>query len=133
VLDGFPQVEIERIQWRVGKPPAETGPKGEKPAVAAAPVPAASAAPAGAIDSGYALATVSARVVGARRVDLRAITDMATQFIAALRKNPKLNITAVSMPFALTADDTLTGDIGSERAIAEDAAFSFTVGRKLGL
>ena len=131
-LAGFAQVEIERIQWRVGKPQAETGPKGAapKPGVPAA-APATAGAPAAAADPGYQLATVSARVVGARRVDLRAISDMAGQFISALKKNPQLEISDVKMPFAITAGDTLAGDIGSERAIAEDAAFSFTVARKL--
>ena len=70
--------------------------------------------------------------MGARRVDLRAITEMASQFIGVLRKNPQLDVSGVNLPFALTSTDTLAGDIGSERAIAEDAAFSFTVGRKLG-
>jgi len=124
-LEGFPQVEIERIDWRIGKPPAQTGPKG------AAPPAVAASAPAAANDPGYALATVSARVVGARRVDLRSITDMASQFIAALKKKPQLEVSAILMPFAITAGDTLAGEIGSERAIAEDAAFSFTVGRRL--
>jgi hypothetical protein len=36
------------------------------------------------------------------------------------------------MPFAITAEDTLSGDIGSSRAIAEDASFKVTVGRRLG-
>jgi hypothetical protein len=129
-LANFPQVEIERIQWRVGKPPVEIAPKGAAPKAAAPAVPAG--APAGAADQSYALAIVSARVVGARRVDLRAISEMAGQFIATLKKNPQLEIMDVHMPFAITAEDTLAGDIGSERAIAEDAAFSFTVGRKLG-
>jgi hypothetical protein len=122
-LAGFPQVEIERIEWRIGKPATETGSKGA--------APAASRAPAGATDQAYALATVYAQVTGARRVDLRAITEMAGQFIATLRKNPQLAITNVNMPFTLTSNDTLAGDIGSVRAIAEDAAFSLTVGRKL--
>ncbi|MBE0627197.1 MAG: hypothetical protein IH606_20555 [Burkholderiales bacterium] len=120
-LAGFPQVEIERIQWNVGKP--ATGPGARRTASKAAGAPA---------ELGYAQATVSARVVGARRADIRAITEMADQFIAALQKNPQLEITGVSMPFTLTSRDTLAGDIGSERAIAEAAAFSFTVGRKLG-
>ncbi len=127
-LAGFPQVEIERIKWHIGKPPTEAGRKGAAPKPAA---PAAAGAPAAA-DPGYALAEISARVVGARRADLRAITDMVSQFVAALKKNPKLEVSGVKMPFAVTAGDTLAGDIGSERAIAEDAAFSVTVGRKLG-
>ena len=127
-LAGFPQVELERIDWRIGKPAAETGATSAAPRAAA---PEAVGAPAAANDPGYALATVSARVVGARRVDLRSITDMASQFIATLKKNPRLEISGINMPFAITAADTLAGEIGSERAIAEDAGFRFTVGRKL--
>ncbi|MHB8666945.1 MAG: hypothetical protein ACYC7B_05430 [Burkholderiales bacterium] len=130
-LAGFPQVEIERIDWRVGKAPAASGPNGAPAAPAAAEAPAADGA-APPADPGWQLATVSARVVGARRTDLRSITDMASQFIAALKKNPKLVISGVHMPFAITSEDTLAGNIGSERAIAEDATFSVTVGRKLG-
>ena len=129
-LAGFPQVEIERIQWRAGKPLTGTGPAAPAPPPKAAPVAAAVATSTA--EAGYVLATVSARIVGARRADLRAITDMAAQFIAALKRNPKLEITGVHMPFSITADDTLIGAIGSERAIAEDALFNFTVGRKLG-
>ena len=130
-LAGFPQVEIERIQWRVDKPPAEPGAKGGAAKPAAAAAPAAGGKPAAAVEPVYALAVISARVVGARRADLRAITETASQFIAALKANPQLEIAGVRMPFATTAQDTLTGDIGSERAIAEDAAFGVTVGRKL--
>ncbi len=129
-LAGFPQVDVESIRWSVGKLPAGPDAKG----AAAAPVTAEAPAAAGAspvVDPGYQLAAVSARVVGARRVDLRSITDMASQFIATLKKNSQLEIAGVRMPFAITAQDTLAGDIGSERAIAEDASFSFTVGRKL--
>jgi hypothetical protein len=130
-LDGFPQVELERIEWRVGKPQQETGVKGA-PSKATAPDAAGEPAAAAAVDLSYQLATVSARVVGARRTDVRSITDMASQFIATLRKIPNMEIMSVHMPFDITSKDTLTGNIGSERAIAEDARFSLTIGRKLG-
>jgi hypothetical protein len=132
-LAGFAQVEIERIEWRVGKPPQESGATGAA-SKSAAPSPAAAGAPAAApaADLGYQLATVSARVVGARRADLRSITDMINQFIAALKKIPQLEILGVHMPFDVTSEDALKGDIGSERAIAEDARFAVTIGRKLG-
>ncbi|HEY5291651.1 MAG TPA: hypothetical protein VIJ43_04990 [Burkholderiales bacterium] len=132
-LAGFPQVELEHIEWYIGKPTQESGAKGAV-SKAAAPAPATAGAPAAAAaaDLGYQLATVSARVVGARRADLRSITDMTNQFIAALKKIPHLEIMSVHMPFDVTAEDTLKGDIGSERAVAEDARFSFTIGRKLG-
>ncbi len=130
-LGSFPQVELERIEWRVGKPPQQGGAKGaaSKPA---APAAEGTPAAARAADAGYELAIVSAQVVGALRSDVRSITDMASQFIAALKKVPHLEIMNVSMPFDVTAEDTLAGNIGSERAKAEDAHFSFIVGRKLG-
>ena len=130
-LAGFPQVELERIEWRVGKPPPQSG---AKDAASKAAATAAEGAPAAApaVDPGYELAVVSARVVGARRADMRSITDMASQFIAALKKIPRLEIINTDMPFDITAEDTLKGDIGSDRAIAEDARFAVTIGRKLG-
>jgi hypothetical protein len=128
VLAAYPQVEIEGVEWHVGKRGTErTG--GKAAAKAAAAAPAAAGAPA---DYGYELLTLSARVVGARRTDVRAITDMASQFIDAFKKIPLLEISGVNMPFEVTAEDTLRGDIGSERTIAEDARFSVTIGRKLG-
>ena len=133
-LAGFPQVEIERIEWRVSKQrPEAAGSKAKTPkegGPAPAPAPPATGAPAA--DPQYEQATVSARVVGARRADVRAITEMATQFIAVFKKIPRLEITGLQMPFDVTAEDTLKGDIGSERAIADDAHFSFTIGRRLG-
>ena len=129
-LAGFEQVEIERIEWRVGKPPQESGTKGAA-SKAAAPAPPVAGAPAAA-DLGYELAVVSARVVGARRADIRSISDMASRFIAALKKIPRIEIIGVDMPFDITVEDTWKGDIGPERAIAEDARFSVTIGRKLG-
>ncbi len=132
-LAGFPQVEIEHIVWSVGKPPADISPKGGTPTPPPPPKStAASGTAAVAVDPQYALAVISARVVGARRVDLRAITDMASQFIATLKKDPQLDVAGIHMPFAVTAGDTLAGNIGSERAIAEDASFGVTVIRKLG-
>jgi hypothetical protein len=129
ILAAFPQVEVERIEWQVGKQPqGAAGGKGAAPKPAE-PAPKASAP---AVDLGFELVSLSARVVGARRTDLRAITDMATQFIGAFKKVANLEIFDANMPFDVTAEDTFKGDIGSERTIAEDARFSVTVGRKLG-
>ncbi len=130
VLAAYPQVEIERIEWHVGKPAQErVSGKGAAPKALA---PVASAAGASAIDLGSELVTISARVIGVRRAEVRAITEMARQFIDAFRKIPRLEISAVQMPFDVSAEDTLKGDIGSERAIAEDARFGLTIGRRLG-
>ena len=129
VLAAYPQVEIERIEWRVGK-------RGEEKAAVKSTAPKAGAPPAAAgmpaLDPEYELATISARVVGARRADVRSITDMASQFIEAFRKSPQLEISGVHMPFDTAAEDALKGDIGSDRAIAEDVRFAVTIGRRLG-
>jgi len=130
VLAAFPQVEIDRVEWRVGKPAEDKPGAKAAPPKTAAPAPAAAGAPA--VDFGYELLAVSARVVGVRRTDVRAITDMAAQFIDAFKKVPQLEISGVNMPFDVTAEDTFKGDIGSERAVAEDARFTVTIGRKLG-
>jgi hypothetical protein len=130
VLAAFPQVEIERIEWHVGRQDGEKL-KGKAAAPkSAAPAAAATGAPA--VDFGHEMATVYARVVGARRTDVRAISDMATQFIDAFKKVPRLEIFGTEMPFDTSAEDTFRGDIGSERAIAEDARVTVTIGRKLG-
>jgi hypothetical protein len=130
-LAGFPQVEIQRIEWRTGKPPQVSGAKGVASKPAAGPAEDAPAA-GPAADPGYQFAIVSAVVLGARRADVRSITETASQLIAALKKVPRLEILSVRMPFDIATEDTLKGDIGSERAVAEDARFSFTIGRKLG-
>jgi len=128
-LADFPQVEITDIDWRVGK--KDAGAKAAAPKAAALEA-AAPNTPAAATDTNYELAAVTAQVMGARRTDLRSITNMTNQFIDALRKRPGLEIMNIHMPFDLGLETKLSGDIGSERAIAEDAQFTVTVGRKLG-
>jgi hypothetical protein len=129
VLAGYPQVEIESFAWRIGKPSQEKTRK----KTSAPPGPATPPAKDTPVsDLGYELATVSARVVGARRTDVRAITEMSSQFVDAFRKVPRLEVFGVKMPFDVTAEDSLRGDVGSERTVAEDARFSFTIGRRLG-
>jgi hypothetical protein len=131
VLAAYPQVEIERIEWHVGKQGEERA-SGKGAAASKAAAPAASAAGVPAVEPGYELGTISARVVGARRTDVRSISEMASRFIDAFRKVPNLEVSDVHMPFDVTAEDTLKGDIGSERAIAEDVRFAVTIGRRLG-
>ena len=141
VMADFQQVDLERVEWRVDKLPKDTGAKGaalraasreaetERTPSAAA---AGAAEGAAAVDALYEIATITARVVGARRSDLRAITSMTSQFIDALRKSPRLEVLNIRMPFDLGLENRLSGDIGSERTIAEDARFNVTIARKLG-
>ena len=133
-LADFPQIEIERIDWQAGKPPKDTGTKStaSKADAVAEAAPATAPANGAASNPDYELAAISARVVGARRTDLRAITNMTNQFLDALRKGTKLEVSNIHMPFDLGLENKLSGDIGSERTIAEDARFTVTIARKLG-
>ncbi len=132
-LADFPQVEIASIDWRAGREQKDAVTKAAAPkAGTPAPAPPNAPATATAASAGYELATVSAQVVGARRTDLRSITNMTNQFIDALGKRPGLEVTDIRMPFDLGLATKLAGDIGSERTIAEDAQFTVIIGRKLG-
>jgi hypothetical protein len=127
-LAGFPQIEIERIEWQIGKPLRAVGAKNTPPK----PAPSAAPGTATETDPGYQIAVVSARLVGARRSDLRSISTVINQFVDGLKKTPQLEIINLTLPFNIASETSLKGDIGSERAIDQEAVFTFTVARKLG-
>ena len=73
---------------------------------------------------------VSGRVNATRRSDYRAITGQVQQFAEALRGDPAWRILRTQLPFDVTSEGTLSGDIGSTEG-AEAPKFSITVGRAL--
>jgi hypothetical protein len=122
VLEKFPQMEIESVLWRIGKPPTR-----EDPAAApgAAKPPAADLAA-----ENLQLLDVSGRVNATRRSDYRAITGQVQQFAEALRSDPAWRIMRTQLPFDITPDGTLSGDIGAGEG-NEAPRFSVTIGRAL--
>lgn len=122
VVEKFPQMDIESVIWRVSKPGADaTAPK-------AAPAPApASAAPAGEL---LQMMEVSGRVNATRRSDYRAITGQVQRFAEALRTDPAWRILRTQLPFDVTSEGTLSGDIGAGEG-AEAPRFTISVGRPL--
>ena len=120
VVEKFPQMDLESVQWRVGRPAgrAET---------AAAPAGAAAAPAAG---ETMQMLEVSGRVNATRRSDYRAITGQVQRFAEALRTDPAWRILRTQLPFDVTSEGTLSGDIGSIEA-AEAPRFSVLVGRVL--
>ncbi len=133
VVEKFPQMEIESVQWRVGRPSAREEAAGASPG---APPPAAAPASAGPTPAADAAADtlqileVAGRVNATRRSDYRAITGQVQQFAEALRTDPAWRILHTQLPFDITPDSTLSGDIGSGES-AEAPKFSVTVGRAL--
>jgi len=123
VVEKFPQMEIESVQWRVGKP----GGRDEAAGSTAAATPAAPAAPAA---DALQMLEVTGRVNATRRSDYRAITGQVQQFAEALRADPAWRILRTQLPFDVTPDSTLSGDIGSGES-TEAPKFSITVGRAI--
>jgi len=120
VIEKYPQMEIESVAWRVGKPGAEL------PVAKAAGAPAA-APPAAEL---LQLLEVNGRVNATRRSDYRAITGQVQQFAEALRTDPAWRIVRTQLPFDVTSEGTLSGDIGTGET-SEAPRFSVTVGRQL--
>jgi hypothetical protein len=124
VVDRFPLVEVNSVQWRVGKPD-DTAAAAKRPA---APQPGAAGAPA-TVDMMQML-EISGRVNAIKRSDYRAITGEVQRFAEALRTDPAWRILRTQLPFDVTSDGTLSGDIGSAEG-SEAPRFSVTVGRAL--
>jgi len=128
VVERFPQMEIESIVWRTGKT-AEAGGASEAVAAAkaaAAAQPADTAAPGGMMQ----ILEVAGRVNATRRSDYRAITGQVQSFAEALRSDPAWRILRTQLPFDVTSEGTLSGDIGSGEG-TEAPRFVIIVGREL--
>jgi hypothetical protein len=131
VVEKFPQMDIESVQWRIGKPGArEEGASTQKPA-AKPPAAAAPGTPADAATGELQILEVSGRVNATRRSDYRGITGQVQQFAEAMRADPAWRILRTQLPFDVTPDGTLSGDIGAGEG-NEAPRFSVTVGRALG-
>jgi hypothetical protein len=128
VMDKFPQVELESIVWRTGKA-AEAG--GTPEAVAAAKAAAAQPANGSAATGGMMqILEVAGRVNAIRRSDYRAITGQVQRFAEALRTDPAWRILRTQLPFDVTPEGTLSGDIGAGEG-TEAPKFVITIGREL--
>ena len=127
VVEKFPQMDIESVVWQVGRPSERDSgaPAGKRPAE---PLAGAAAAPAAA--ETMQMLEVSGRVNATKRSDYRAITGQVQRFAEALRTDPAWRILRTQLPFDVTSEGTLSGDIGSGEA-AEAPKFSVTVGRAL--
>ena len=120
VVDKFPQMEIELVQWRTGKLEEATatgGPADKRPAAPAA-------------GDMMQMLEVSGRVNAIKRSDYRAITGEVQRFAQALRADPAWRILRTQLPFDVTSEGTLSGDIGSAEG-SEAPKFSVLIGRPL--
>jgi hypothetical protein len=117
VLQDFPQMELDAINWSVGRPsPAGAG------------VPAGAGPPAARGDDEVRI-EVSGRVNATQRDDYRGITAQVREFAQALASSG-FQVTGTRLPFDITPEGTLTGDIGGADT-GEAPRFTVTVARKL--
>jgi len=124
VMEKFPQMEIESIQWRVGKADGrDAGPAAKPPATAQG----ASAASGPAM---MQILDVSGHVNATKRSDYRAITGQVQQFAEGLRSDPSWRILRTVLPFDVTSEGTLSGDIGLTEG-GEAPRFTISVGKAL--
>lgn len=115
VLDEFPQVELESLIWRVGAP------DGASPGLGRAGGPNGAGLLAG---NEVESLEIAGRVSTTQGSDYRAITEEVQRFAQALIASSPYRVAGLRLPFDVTSQGTLTGDIGS---IARNEAPRFTV------
>ena len=116
VLDGFPQIELDSLLWRIERPEDR----------------AASKPPAGAAAGEIAqVLEISGHVPGIRRSDYRAITAEVQRLAGALGADRAYRLVRTQLPFDVTSEGTLTGDIGAGGEGGEAPRFTITLARSL--
>jgi hypothetical protein len=130
ILQQFPQMELEGLIWSVGTP--DRVPGGGAASPPPAPPQQAGAAKPAAGASAWAILEVSGRVNATQRSDYRGITNQVRRFAGALATSG-YEIVRTQLPFDVTSEGTLTGDIGGSEATSggEAPRFTITVARRL--
>jgi len=117
VLEKFPQFEIDSLVWSVGPPGEQRD------------APAAGAKPDAGGDTAVRL-EIAGRVNATQRNDYRGITAQVQQFAAALGMSG-YELVRTQLPFDITSEGTLTGDIGGTRDSGEAPRFTVVLLRRL--
>lgn len=118
VLERFPQMELDALSWSVGRPGRDLRPA---PAAPGAPPPR---------NEDSVIMEVSGRVNATQRNDYRAITGQVRQFAAALASSG-FELLRTQLPFDVTSEGTLSGDIGSGTESGEAPRFTIVIARRL--
>jgi hypothetical protein len=117
VLDRFPQMELDSLSWNVARPGAKPG------AGLAAAKPLAAGEVAMQLE-------IAGRVNATRRSDYRGITAQVQQFAEALATSG-YELARTQLPFDITSEGTLTGDIVGTADSGEAPRFTITLARRL--
>ncbi len=132
-LDKFSQLELDKLDWRVeregalGSAKPAAGAAASPPAAAASPATPATADPSAAW---VRLIEVGGRVNATQRTDYRGITAHVQEFAEALRGAGAYQVVRTQLPFDITSDSVLSGDIG-ETESGEAPRFTIVIARRL--
>lgn len=119
VLDQFPQMELDVLTWSVGgRAPAEAA---ERPAP-----PMANPDGTAKAEGETVFLEITGRVNATQRDDYRGITAQVQRFAGALGGPSGYSIISTRLPFDITPQGTLTGDIGGARTDTGEAP-KFTI------
>jgi hypothetical protein len=119
VLEIYPQFELDALRWSVGRP-ADVRDPTAKPA----PQPGAGRS------ENVVIVEVSGRVNATQRNDYRGITAQVQGFANAL-VGEGYELARTQLPFDVTSEGTLTGDIGGATEAGEAPRFTVTLARRL--
>jgi hypothetical protein len=119
VLQKYPQVELEALRWSVGKPGEMRLPTARAQAPGAAEP----------VDT-MVLVEIAGRVNATQRNDYRGITAQVQSFASAL-VGEGYELVRTQLPFDVTSEGVLSGDIGSSTDSGEAPRFTVVLGRRL--
>jgi hypothetical protein len=119
VLESYPQFEIDALNWSVGRSTGRAAPPA--PAAAGTAKPPAQAAET---------IEISGRVNATQRSDYRGITAQVQRFAGALGGSG-YELVRTQLPFDITSEGTLTGDIGRGPDSGEAPRFTVVLARRL--
>ncbi len=114
----FPQLELDSILWTAGA--AEAVGEGK-------PAPATETKPAAEV---LQTLEISGRVNASDQSDYRSITQQVQRFASALDADPGWQVVNTRLPFDVTPQGTLSGDIGAAAEREPAPRFTIVVARK---
>ena len=116
VLEQYPQFELDSLRWAAGRP-GEMRDAPLKPSTQPG-------------SDSVVLVEVSGRVQATQRNDYRGITAQVQRFASAL-VGEGYELVRTQLPFDITSEGVLTGDIGGAAESSEAPRFTVTLARRL--
>jgi hypothetical protein len=131
-LDQFPQIELDSLDWQVGKTEVLLRGAAKPPAPGQAPAAPAEAPGAAKPAAEFSqMIVLGGRVNAAQRTDFRGITAQVRRFSDALSADRSWQVVRTRLPFDTASEGTLSGDIGLSEG-NETPRFEIALARRIG-